>query len=83
MIALLPGSRRSEIQYIAPSLLRAAALLTQRRPGLRFVLPVAPGLRPLLDSLVRDAAPAGLMMSRSLPSLPTTRLPSASCTGLA
>src|SRR5262249_6156051 len=45
VVALLPGSRRAEIVYIAPSLLGAAADLQRRRPALRFVLPVSPGLR--------------------------------------
>jgi lipid-A-disaccharide synthase len=54
VIALLPGSRRSEVEYIAPTLLQAAALLAQRRPGMRFVLPVAPGLRPLIDPLLQS-----------------------------
>ena len=52
VIALLPGSRRSEIAAIAPVLLQTAARLQQRRPGLRFVLPVAPGLRTLLEPLL-------------------------------
>jgi lipid-A-disaccharide synthase len=52
VVALLPGSRRSEIQYIAPHLLAAAALLHRRRPELRFVLPVVPGLREMIDPLV-------------------------------
>ena len=39
-------SRRSEIRYILPSLLGAAALLTKQRPALKFVLPAMPtGLR--------------------------------------
>lgn len=57
VIALLPGSRRSEIRYIAPSLLAAASLLARQRPGLKFVLPVAPGLRALLDPLIAEHAP--------------------------
>jgi len=52
VVALLPGSRRSEINHIAPRLLAAAALMQRQRPGLRFVLPVAPGLRPLVEPLV-------------------------------
>lgn len=52
VVALLPGSRRSEIQYIAPHLLAAAVLLHRRRPALRFVLPAVPGLRELIDPLV-------------------------------
>lgn len=53
VIALLPGSRRSEIQAIAPTLLQAAGVLAQRRPGWRFVLPVAPGLRALVEPLLQ------------------------------
>lgn len=57
VVALLPGSRRSEIQYIAPTLLEAAALMKCRRPDLRFVLPVAPGLRALIEPLLSRHAP--------------------------
>jgi lipid-A-disaccharide synthase len=62
VVALLPGSRRSEIQYIAPHLLAAAALLHRRRPELRFVLPVVPGLREMIDPLVATHA-AGVPLS--------------------
>jgi len=57
VVAVLPGSRRSEIAYIAPRFLQAVALLHRQRPELRFVLPVAPGLRPLLEPLVAAHAP--------------------------
>ena len=57
VVALLPGSRRSEIRYIAPPLLAAAERLASRRPGLRFVLPAAPGLRPLLEAALAEHAP--------------------------
>ncbi|PND37489.1 lipid-A-disaccharide synthase [Paucibacter aquatile] len=57
VVALLPGSRRSEIRYIAEPLLRAAVLMQQARPELRFVMPVAPGLRALIDPLVARHAP--------------------------
>ncbi|MFM2065164.1 MAG: lipid-A-disaccharide synthase [Pseudomonadota bacterium] len=57
LIALLPGSRRGEVRHIAPELLRAAALLARERPALSFVLPVAPGLRTLLDPLLAEHAP--------------------------
>jgi lipid-A-disaccharide synthase len=58
VIALLPGSRQGEIRHIAPVFLQAAARLCQRRPALRFVLPVAPGLRAALEPLVALHAPA-------------------------
>lgn len=52
VVALLPGSRRSEIQYIGARLIAAAAEMNKRRPGLRFVLPVAPGLRAKIEPLI-------------------------------
>lgn len=57
VVAVLPGSRRSEIACIAPRFLQAVALLHRQRPNLRFVLPVVPGLRPLLEPLVAMHAP--------------------------
>jgi lipid-A-disaccharide synthase len=56
VVALLPGSRRSEIQYNAPRLLAAAARMKRERPGLRFVLPAVPGLRGMVDPLVGQYA---------------------------
>ena len=56
VVALLPGSRRSEIQYIAPTLLEAAREMKRRRPELRFVLPAAPGLRPMIETLLAEHA---------------------------
>jgi lipid-A-disaccharide synthase len=58
VVALLPGSRRSEIHYNAPRVLAAAALMKRQRPALRFVLPAVPSLRPLIDPLVAEHAPA-------------------------
>ena len=57
VVAVLPGSRRSEIEAIAPRFLQTVALLHRQRPDLRFVLPVAPGLRTLLQPLVAQHAP--------------------------
>ena len=57
VVALLPGSRRSEISHIAPRLLAAAALMQRQRPALRFVMPVLPGLRALVDPMLAQHAP--------------------------
>jgi lipid-A-disaccharide synthase len=57
VVAILPGSRRSEIQYIAPRLLGAAVELSKSRPDLRFVIPVIPGLRHAVEPLRRQYAP--------------------------
>jgi lipid-A-disaccharide synthase len=63
VVALLPGSRRSEIEYIAPRLLGAAALMRRARPGLRFLLPVVAGLRSLIEPmLVQFAADTPIVL---------------------
>ena len=53
VIALLPGSRKSEIKYIAPALVGAARLM--KRPGRRFVMPIVPGLRSLVEPMLQGA----------------------------
>ncbi len=57
VVALLPGSRRSEILHIAPRILAAAALMQRQRPGLRFVMPVVPGLQALVAPMLALHAP--------------------------
>jgi lipid-A-disaccharide synthase len=44
VIALMPGSRLSEVRRILPVLLRAAEILSQDGTGLSFVMPAAPTL---------------------------------------
>ncbi len=52
LIAVLPGSRRSEIELIGPTFFAAMALMQQREPALRFVVPAAtPALRALLQPM--------------------------------
>lgn len=58
LVAVLPGSRRGEIQHIAPCFLQTVALLAKQRPDLRFVLPVVPGLREMVEPMVREHAPS-------------------------
>ncbi len=57
LVALLPGSRRSEIEEIAPRLLAAAGRMHAVRPELAFALPVVPGLRALVEPIVQRCAP--------------------------
>lgn len=56
IVALMPGSRRSEAQYMAASVVQAAAQMHRRQPGLRFLLPVVPGLRELIAPAVEQFA---------------------------
>ncbi len=57
VVALLPGSRKSELRNIAPRFLAAAALIHQARPGTRFILPAAPGV---LDEVRQAVQLSGL-----------------------
>jgi len=41
VVALLPGSRQSELVYLADRFVRAAMLLADARPAIRFVTPLA------------------------------------------
>lgn len=55
VVAILPGSRRSEVQYLARRFFDAAVLMRSRRPGLRFVVPAVPALREVIEAHARDA----------------------------
>ncbi|MBA4260624.1 MAG: lipid-A-disaccharide synthase [Comamonadaceae bacterium] len=57
VVAILPGSRASEVQYLARRFFDAATLMQKARPGIRFVVPAVPALR---DRIVRLAAASGL-----------------------
>ncbi len=55
MVALLPGSRGSEIKYLARPFLETARWLQSQRPELHFVLPAANQYRyEQLEGLVRE-----------------------------
>jgi len=54
VVALLPGSRRSEVEHMTPRFIRAAQRMQQRQPHLQFVLPAVPGLMRAIETMVRD-----------------------------
>lgn len=55
VVALLPGSRRKEVHHVWPVLVDAARRLVERKGELRFVVPLAPGLR---SELLEEVAPS-------------------------
>ena len=59
VVALLPGSRRSEIRHIAPRFFAAAALMRKARPSLQFIVPVLPTLRAEVEQLLQASGMAG------------------------
>lgn len=55
VVALLPGSRASELQYLGARFLQAALRIRQARPEVRFVIPAVPALRERIEQLVRTS----------------------------
>ncbi len=49
VLAILPGSRESEIRHLALRFFQAAALIHQAQPAIKFVVPAVPSLMPLIQ----------------------------------
>lgn len=55
IVAILPGSRVSEVKYLAPLFLQTAQWLTERYDDLLFVVPVVnPGIKKLLTQALGE-----------------------------
>lgn len=52
VVALLPGSRRAEIDHLLPRFLAAADRMCREQPSLQFVLPAVPALLALIRAQV-------------------------------
>jgi lipid-A-disaccharide synthase len=59
VVAILPGSRRSEVRYLASRFFSAAALMQRAYPAIKFIAPTLPGLRAEVEALVQSAGMAG------------------------
>ncbi|TFZ01620.1 lipid-A-disaccharide synthase [Ramlibacter rhizophilus] len=55
VLAVLPGSRSSEIRYLAEVFFAAAARVARARPGLGVVVPAVPRLRAEIEAAARRA----------------------------
>ncbi|MDB5889789.1 MAG: lipid-A-disaccharide synthase [Polaromonas sp.] len=60
VIALLPGSRASEVKYLVHRFFRAAALILHGQPAIKFIVPAVPALKSVIE---RAAAQTGLQAS--------------------
>jgi lipid-A-disaccharide synthase len=61
VLALLPGSRLSEVKHLAGRFFAAARTIRQSRPQTKFVLPAAPGLKPQLEAIARNTGCLGMV----------------------
>ena len=56
VVAVLPGSRSSEVSRLGPIFASAAAIISASDENIRFVTPIAtPKLRPMIEQQIRDA----------------------------
>jgi lipid-A-disaccharide synthase len=58
VVAVLPGSRASEIEAMAPRFLEACVRMQQQKPDLWFVLPAMPVLEARITEIARRTGPS-------------------------
>jgi len=58
VVALLPGSRNSEISHLAHRFFSAAALIQKARHATKFIVPAVPGLKATIDRLAMESGAA-------------------------
>lgn len=49
VVAILPGSRKSEIQYLAQRFFKAAALIQRAQSAIKFIVPAIPALKHMIE----------------------------------
>ena len=59
VVAILPGSRKSEVEYLSPRFFQAAALMQKAYPAMQFVVPAVPTLHARITTLVDQAGMTG------------------------
>ena len=50
VVAVLPGSRKSEVHYLALDFFRAVALIRRAQPATKFIVPAIPGLKAAIQA---------------------------------
>ena len=55
VVAILPGSRKSEIEYLALRFFQAAALVKQAHPAIQFIVPAISALKSQIEQLADQA----------------------------
>jgi lipid-A-disaccharide synthase len=64
VIALLPGSRQSEVRYMAPSFIQTAKLIAARQPAVHFLVPlVSRETRAIFEQAMYEADAAQLPLT--------------------
>jgi lipid-A-disaccharide synthase len=59
VVAILPGSRKSEVQYLGEVFFKAVAKVNSAQAAIKFVVPCAPGLKDAIAAHAQHAGVAG------------------------
>ena len=62
VVAILPGSRKSEIQYLAKRFFQAAALINNAQPAIKFIVPAIPALKSEIQRMAHEAGLQGIQI---------------------
>ena len=62
VVAILPGSRKSEIQYLAKRFFQAAALINRALPAIKFIVPAIPALKSEIQRMAHEAGLQGVQL---------------------
>ncbi|MFN3375653.1 MAG: lipid-A-disaccharide synthase [Burkholderiaceae bacterium] len=58
-LAVLPGSRSKEIDYITKPFFEAVVLIQQARPAIKIIVPAVPALRARIEAIAAEVGLAG------------------------
>ena len=62
VIAILPGSRKSEIHYLAKRFFDTAVLINRAQPAIKFIVPAIPALKTMIESIAARAGAKNLQI---------------------
>ena len=62
VVAILPGSRKSEIQYLAKRFFQAVALINSAQPAIKFIVPAIPALKPEIERIANEVGLQGVQI---------------------
>ena len=54
VVAILPGSRQSEVHYLAKRFFAAAALINLAQPAIKFIVPAVPALKLEIERIANE-----------------------------
>ena len=62
VVAILPGSRKSEIYYLANRFFQAAVIIGRAQPAIKFIVPAIPVLKPMMERMASEVGVQGLQI---------------------